>query len=99
MKQTDLGLNLTIKRTRKREFLAQMERVVPWGLAVPALPKPPAAQNPLLQIQDLPDSPSLSVFLLQMWIKCIKRHNTFLGGVLGISPEAMARGAIASGDD
>ena len=29
MKQTDLGLNLTTKRTRKRGFLAQMERVVP----------------------------------------------------------------------
>ncbi|MDB5851016.1 MAG: hypothetical protein JWP29_4768, partial [Rhodoferax sp.] len=27
MKQTDLGLNLTTRRTRKREFLAQMERV------------------------------------------------------------------------
>jgi IS5 family transposase len=31
MKQTDLGLNLSVKPTRKREFLAQMERVVPWG--------------------------------------------------------------------
>ena len=31
MKQADLGLNLTIKRTRKREFLAEMERVVPWA--------------------------------------------------------------------
>jgi len=30
MKQADLGLNLTTKRTRKREFLAQMERMVPW---------------------------------------------------------------------
>ncbi len=31
MKQAELGLNLTTKRTRKREFLAQMERVVPWA--------------------------------------------------------------------
>ena len=31
MQQTDLGLNLSTKRTRKREFLAQMDRVVPWG--------------------------------------------------------------------
>lgn len=31
MKQANLGLNLTTKRTRKREFLAQMERVVPWA--------------------------------------------------------------------
>ena len=30
MKQADLGLNLTTKRTRKREFLDDMERVVPW---------------------------------------------------------------------
>ena len=30
MQQTDLGLSLSTKRTRKREFLAQMEQVVPW---------------------------------------------------------------------
>ena len=36
MKPSDLGLNLTTKRTRKREFLAQMERVVPWGARVDA---------------------------------------------------------------
>lgn len=29
MKQANLGLNLTMKRTRKREFLSEMERVVP----------------------------------------------------------------------
>jgi IS5 family transposase len=34
MKQTELGLNLTIKRTRKREFLEQMERVLPWAALV-----------------------------------------------------------------
>ena len=31
MKQADLSLNLTTKRTRAREFVAQMERVVPGG--------------------------------------------------------------------
>ena len=31
MKQADLGLNLTAKRTRKREFLDEMDRVVPWA--------------------------------------------------------------------
>jgi IS5 family transposase len=31
MKQTDLGLNLSTKRTRKREFLDEMNRVVPWA--------------------------------------------------------------------
>jgi len=30
MKQGDLGLNLTTKRTRKREFLDEMNLVVPW---------------------------------------------------------------------
>ena len=30
MQQTDLGLNLSIKKTRKREFLEQMQQVVPW---------------------------------------------------------------------
>ncbi len=29
MKQADLGLNLTTKRTRKREFVDEMNRVVP----------------------------------------------------------------------
>ena len=34
MKQADLGLNLTTKRTRKQAFLAEMERVVPWQALV-----------------------------------------------------------------
>jgi hypothetical protein len=31
MQQTDLGLNLSTNRTRKRESLSQMDRVMPWG--------------------------------------------------------------------
>jgi len=31
MKQADLGLNLSVKRTRKREFLEEMQHVVPWA--------------------------------------------------------------------
>ena len=59
MKQTDLGLNLTTKRTRKREFLAQMERVVPWAalveLVMPYAPegkkgRPPFAVETMLRI-------------------------------------------------
>ena len=59
MKQSDLGLNLTTKRTRKREFLAQMERVVPWGdlvaLVAPFAPegkkgRPPFAVETMLRI-------------------------------------------------
>jgi IS5 family transposase len=34
MQQVNLGLNLTTKRTRKREFLDEMERVVPWAALV-----------------------------------------------------------------
>jgi len=59
MKQADLGLNLTTKRTRKREFLAQMERVVPWAalveLVAPYAPegkkgRPPFAVETMLRI-------------------------------------------------
>ena len=31
MKQADLGLNLSTKRTRKREFLDEMNLVIPWS--------------------------------------------------------------------
>lgn len=31
MKQQDLGLNLSTRRTRKATFLDEMELVVPWG--------------------------------------------------------------------
>jgi transposase, IS5 family len=34
MKQASLGLNLSTKKTRKREFLEEMERVVPWKVLV-----------------------------------------------------------------
>ena len=59
MKQADLGLNLTTKRTRKREFLADMECVVPWaalvGLITPYAPegkrgRPPFAVETMLRI-------------------------------------------------
>ena len=59
MKQGDLGLNLTTKRTRKREFLDEMERVVPWGalieLITPYAPegrrgRPPFAVEIMLRI-------------------------------------------------
>ena len=44
MKQADLGLNLTSKRTRKREFLDEMNRVVPWSDLV-ALVRPFAPEG------------------------------------------------------
>jgi transposase, IS5 family len=43
MTQLHLGLNLSTKRTRKREFLDEMRRVVPWlkliALIEPHYPK------------------------------------------------------------
>ncbi len=59
MKQTELGLNLTAKRTRKGEFLSEMERVVPWAalvaLIAPYAPegkrgRPPFAVETMLRI-------------------------------------------------
>ena len=59
MKQADLGLNLTTKRTRKREFLGEMERVVPWAalvaLITPYAPegrrgRPPFAVETMLHV-------------------------------------------------
>ena len=59
MKQTVLGLNLSVKKTRKREFLEQMEQVVPWGslveLVAPYYPegrngRPPFSPETMLRI-------------------------------------------------
>jgi transposase, IS5 family len=45
MKEVDLGLNLSSKRTRKREFLDEMNRVVPWTALVELIsPYYPAGQ-------------------------------------------------------
>ena len=46
MKQLGLGLNLSTKKTRKRVFLEEMERVVPWAALVQiAQPHCPRAQT------------------------------------------------------
>ena len=59
MKQADLGLNLSVKATRKRKFLEEMERVVPWKALVelvrPFAPegkrgRPPFAVESMLRI-------------------------------------------------
>lgn len=69
MKQASLGLSLSIKRTRKREFLEQMDKVVPWGVLVeivaPHYPKaktgrPPFALETMLRIHYLQQWFSLS---------------------------------------
>ena len=50
MKQLGLGLNLSTKKTRKREFLEEMEGVVPWGVLVqivePHYPKAKTGRPP-----------------------------------------------------
>jgi IS5 family transposase len=59
MKQAGLGLGNSTKRTRKREFLSEMERVVPWtalvDLVAPYAPegrrgRPPFAVETMLRI-------------------------------------------------
>jgi IS5 family transposase len=54
MQQADpWGLNLSTKRTRKREFLAQVERVVPWAeleaFIEPYAPKSKTGRTPFAQ--------------------------------------------------
>ena len=59
MKQQSLGLGQSNKRTRRREFLSEMERVVPWSalveLVAPYVPegrrgRPPFAVEAMLRI-------------------------------------------------
>ena len=62
MKQAALDLNLSLKKTRKREFLAQMNQVVPWAalveLITPYYPeghtgRPPFALETMLRVHFL----------------------------------------------
>ena len=65
MKQLGLGLNLSTKKTRKREFLEEMERVVPWGALVqivePHYPKAKTGRPPF-GIETM-----LRIHYLQQW--------------------------------
>ena len=65
MKQADLGLNLTTKRTRKREFLDEMERVVPWPalieLITPYAPEGKRGRPPF------PVATMLRIHFMQQW--------------------------------
>ncbi len=69
MKQTSLDLNLSARRTRKQEFLAQMQRVVPWAalveLIAPYYPegkngRPPFALETMLRVHFMQQWFSLS---------------------------------------
>jgi hypothetical protein len=50
MKQLELGLNLSTRKTRKREFLEEIERVVPWAVLVqivePHYPRAKTGRSP-----------------------------------------------------
>jgi IS5 family transposase len=65
MKQLGLGLNLSTKKTRKREFLEEMERVVPWAALVqivePYYPKAKTGRPPF-GIETM-----LRIHYLQQW--------------------------------
>ncbi len=65
MKQADLGLNLSTKRTRKREFLDEMYRVVPWAalvaLVIPHAPTGRRGRPPF------PVETMLRIHFMQQW--------------------------------
>jgi IS5 family transposase len=65
MKQISLGLNLSVKKTRKREFLEEMERVVPWKVLCeivdPYYPKGKTGRPPM-GVQTM-----LRVHYMQQW--------------------------------
>jgi IS5 family transposase len=66
MKQADLGLNLSAKRTRKREFLEQMDRVVPWAALIsliePVYGKKSGVGRPPFALASM-----LRIHFLQQW--------------------------------
>ena len=66
MKQADLGLNLSNRRTRKRAFLDQMDKVVPWAQLV-ELVAPYWAQRGRKGRQPYEVSALLRIHFLQQW--------------------------------
>src|ERR1700712_1427845 len=67
MTQMDLGLNLSTKRTRKREFLDEMTRVVPWqkliALIEPHYPKGKTGRPPF------PIETMLRIHFMHVWTR------------------------------
>jgi transposase, IS5 family len=65
MKQQSLGLGQSTKRTRRREFLGEMEQVVPWSALValvsPYLPEGRRGRPPF------PVEPMLRIHFMQQW--------------------------------
>jgi len=65
MNQLGLGLNLSTKKTRKREFLDEMNRVVPWAALVavvePYAPRAKTGRPPFATLT------MLRIHYLQQW--------------------------------
>ena len=71
MKQTALDLKLSLKKTRKREFLEQMEQVVPWGSLVAVIaPYYPEGRNgrPPFSLETM-----LRMHFMQQWFTLSNR--------------------------
>ncbi len=68
MKQSSLGLNVAIKRTRKREFIDAMELVVPWPEPV-VLIEPWAPERRRRGRQPFAVQTLLRIHFMQHWFK------------------------------
>lgn len=65
MKQQDLGLNLSTRRTRKAVFLDEMDQVVPWSQLLALIaPHAPRAKTgrPAFELETM-----LRIHFLQQW--------------------------------
>jgi IS5 family transposase len=100
MKQADLGLNLSTKRTRKREFLDEMNRVVPWAalvaLVTPHAPagrrgRPPFPVETMLRIHFMQQWFGLSDPAMEEALFDVPRYREFAGldnGNVGLPDES-----------
>lgn len=88
MKQQDLGLNLSTRRTRKAEFLDEMELVVPWrelvALVTQVAPpkatgRPPFAHDTMLRLHFLQQWFGLSDLAMEEALFDVPLYRTFAG--------------------
>ena len=94
MKQLCLGLNLSTKKTRKREFLEEMDKVVPWAVLVqivePHYPKaktgrPPFGIETMLRIHYLQQWFGLSDPAMEEALHDVPLYREFAGLGDGVS--------------
>ena len=94
MKQLGLGLNLSTKKTRKREFLEEMERVLPWNVLVeiiePHWPKsktggPPFGIETMLRIHYMQQWFGLSDLAMEEALHDVPLYLAFAGLSSGTS--------------